>query len=54
MPAASRRSTRTLLERDQTLPGFRGEKRRRKCVSSSRFSLLSIQPKQSASSTVSV
>jgi hypothetical protein len=53
IPAASRRATRSLLDRAQTLPGRRGENRTMVRSSSNRPVLPSIQPKQSASWTTS-
>ena len=52
-PSAIRRSTRALLTFDQTLDGFRGEKYCLYLALSIGLALLSIHPKQSASSTAS-
>jgi hypothetical protein len=49
---ARRRSTRSLLTRDQRLFGFRGVTSRRERSVSTVFRTLSIHPKQSASSTM--
>jgi hypothetical protein len=52
-PSRSRRATRSLFDADHVLRGLRGAKSCRVRRSSSRFTVLSIQPKQSASSTAS-
>ena len=51
-PAASSRSMRCLLARDQPEPGLRGASHSIVRVASSARGLLSIQPKHSASSTI--
>jgi hypothetical protein len=52
-PAATSRSIRSLFGRDQPLPGRRGVNSSRERPSSTVRRTLSIQPKQSASSTSS-
>lgn len=52
-PSRSSRATRSLFDIDHVLRGLRGAKSCRLRRTSSRFTVLSIQPKQSASSTAS-